>query len=61
MLRAGYGGVMCALTNFDKQGFDSPEFHSFPDMLRFDPLSGDNGTNSSTCLNAATYVVSHPI
>jgi len=61
LLRAGYGGVMGALTNIDQQGFDSPAFHSFPDMLRFDPLSGDNGTNFfGHAWSAATYVVKHP-
>ena len=60
LLRAGYGGVMGALTNIDQQGFDSPAFHSFPDMLRFDPLSGIMDELLRTCLECATYVVSHP-
>ena len=45
LLRAGYGGVVGALTDIDEKGFDAPAFHAFPDMLRFDPLSGDTGTN----------------
>ncbi len=61
LLRAGYGGVMGALTDIDEQGYDAPAFHSFPDMLRFDPLSGDNGPNFfGHAWNAATYVVKHP-
>jgi len=61
LLRAGYGGVMGALTDIDQQGFDAPAFHSFPDMLRFDPLSGDNGPNFfGHAWNAGTYVVKHP-
>jgi len=61
LLLAGYGGVMGALTDIDEQGFDAPAFHSFPDMLRFDPLSGDNGTNFfGHAWNAGTYVVKHP-
>ena len=61
LLRAGYGGVMGALTDIDEQGFDAPAFHSFPDMLRFDPLSGDNGTNFfGYAWTAGTYVVNHP-
>jgi len=61
LLRAGYGGVMGALTDIDQQGFDAPAFHSFPDMLRFDPLSGDNGTNFfGHAWNSATYVANHP-
>ena len=39
----------------------APAFHSFPDMLRFDPLSGDNGPNFfGHAWNTATYVVHHP-
>jgi uncharacterized protein DUF5695 len=61
LLRAGYGGVMGVLTNIDQQGFDSPAFHSFPDMLRFDPLSADNGPNFfGYAWNASAYVVKHP-
>jgi hypothetical protein len=61
LLRAGYGGVMGALTDIDEQGFDAPAFHSFPDMLRFDPLSADNGPNFfGHAWNTATYVVNHP-
>ena len=60
LLRAGYGGVMGALTDIDEQGFDAPAFHSFPDMLRFDPLSGDNGTNFfGYAWNTGTYVAQH--
>ncbi len=52
---------MGALTDIDQEGFLSPAFHSFPDMLRFDPLSGDNGPNFfGHAWNTATYVVDHP-
>ncbi len=61
LLQAGYGGVMGALTDIDEQGFDAPAFHAFPDMLRFDPLSGDNGPNFfGHAWNVGTYVVNHP-
>jgi hypothetical protein len=61
LLLAGFGGVMGALTNIDEQGFDAPAFHSFPDMLRSDPLSGDNGPNIfGHVWNTGTYAVSHP-
>ncbi len=61
LLQSGYGGVMGALTDIDQQGFDAPAFHSFPDMLRFDPLSGDNGPNFfGHAWNAGTYVMKHP-
>ena len=49
------------MTDIDQQGFDAPAFHSFPDMLRFDPLSADNGPNFfGHAWSAATYVVNHP-
>ena len=61
LLRVGYAGTMGALTDIDQEGFLSPAFHSFPDMLRFDPLSGDNGPNFfGHAWNTATYVVDHP-
>lgn len=61
LLRAGYGGVMGALTDIDELGFDAPAFHSFPDMLRFDPLSADNGPNFfGHAWSVGTYVAKHP-
>jgi hypothetical protein len=45
LLRAGYGGVMGPLSNIDEKGFASAAFHSFPDMMRFDPYTGDYGPN----------------
>lgn len=61
LLRVGYGGTMGAITNIDQEGFASAAFHAFPDMLKFDPLSGDYGPNFfGHALNTATYVVHHP-
>jgi Family of unknown function (DUF5695) len=61
LLRVGYGGAMGALADIDQQGFLAPAFHSFPDMLKFDPLSGDNGSNFfGHALNTATYIIHHP-
>lgn len=61
LLRVGYGGTMGAITNIDQEGFASAAFHSFPDMLRFDPLSGDYGPNFfGHAFNTATYIVRHP-
>jgi hypothetical protein len=61
LLRVGYGGTMGALTDIDQEGFDSAAFHSFPDMLQPDPLTGDNGPNIfGHAWNAATYIVDHP-
>ena len=61
VLRVGYGGTMGALTDIDQEGFASAAFHSFPDMMKFDPYSGDYGTNFfGHALNTATYVMLHP-
>ncbi|MEP6753880.1 MAG: DUF5695 domain-containing protein, partial [Chthonomonadales bacterium] len=61
LLRVGYGGTMGALTNIDEEGFASAAFHSFPDTLKFDPLSGDYGPNFfGHAMNAATYLVNDP-
>ncbi len=57
LLRVGYGGTMGPLTNIDQEGFASEAFHSFPDMLAFDPYSGDYGPNFfGVALDTATYV-----
>jgi uncharacterized protein DUF5695 len=61
LLRVGYAGTMGVLTDIDSDGFLSPAFHAFPDRLRWDPLSGDNGPNFfGHAWNTATYVVNHP-
>ncbi len=61
LLRVGYGGTMGAITNIDQEGFASAAFHAFPDMLKFDPLSGDYGPNFfGHAWNTATYIVRHP-
>jgi len=61
LLRVGYGGTMGTTTNIDQEGFASAAFHSFPDTLNFDPLSGDYGPNFfGHAMNTATYIVHHP-
>ncbi len=61
LLRVGYGGLMGTITNIDQEGFASAAFHSFPDTLRWDPLSGDYAQNFfGYALNTATYLIRHP-
>ncbi|HTS37337.1 MAG TPA: DUF5695 domain-containing protein [Candidatus Solibacter sp.] len=61
LLRVGYGGAMGALTDIDREGFASAAFHSFPDMLKPDPYSGDYGPNFfGHAWITATYLVDHP-
>jgi hypothetical protein len=48
---------MGPLTNIDEKGFASAAFHSFPDMMRFDPYTGDYGPNFfGHAVNTGTYV-----
>jgi hypothetical protein len=61
LLRIGYGGTMGELGNIDQEGFGSAAFHSFPDMLAFDPYSGDYGSGFwGYAVNTATYIVNDP-
>ncbi len=61
LLRIGYGGTMGAITGIDQEGFASAAFHAFPDMLKWDPITGDYGPNFfGHALNTATYIVDHP-
>lgn len=61
LLRIGYAGTMGSLTNIDREGFGSAAFHSFPDMLAFDPITGDYAQNFfGHAMNTATYLVNHP-
>jgi hypothetical protein len=61
LLRVGYGGTMGELSNIDEQGFGSAAFHAFPDMLAFDPYSGDYGSGFwGHAANTATYVADDP-
>lgn len=61
LLRVGYGGTMGAITNIDQEGVASVAFHAFPDMLKFDPYTGDYGPNFfGHAFNTATYIVNHP-
>ena len=61
LLRVGYGGLMGALTNIDREGFASVAFHSFPSTLQWDAYTGDYGPNFfGHAINTATYIVKHP-
>jgi hypothetical protein len=61
LLRVGYGGTMGTLTDIDEEGFLACAFHAFPDLLRPDGISGDDGPNLfGHAWNMATYVAHHP-
>jgi hypothetical protein len=61
LLRIGYAGMMGTLSNIDQDGFPSMAFHSFPDTLKWDPITGDVGIAFfGHAYNTATYLVNHP-
>src|SRR3546814_14996544 len=53
--------MMGGITNIDQQGFSSAAFHAWPDMMKWDPYSGDYGMGFyGHAIASATYVVDHP-
>jgi hypothetical protein len=57
-LRVGFAGNSGPLTNIDQGGFASAAFHSFPELLRWDPYSGDYGPGFlGLTLGQCMYVV----
>lgn len=61
LLRVGYAGTMGTLTDIDQEGFPSAAFHSFPDVLKGDPIAGDYGPNFfGHAWNTAMYVINDP-
>ncbi|QGP80990.1 DUF5695 domain-containing protein [Sphingobium sp. CAP-1] len=58
LLRVAYGGMMGGITNIDQQGFGSAAFHSWPDMMQWDALTGDYGMGFyGHAIASATYAV----
>jgi hypothetical protein len=61
LLRVAYGGMMGGITNIDQQGFGSAAFHSWPDMMKWDAITGDYGMGFyGHAITSATYMVSDP-
>lgn len=59
MLRVGYAGNSAPLTNVDEAGFASAAFHSYPELLKWDPYSGDYGQGFlGMSMGQATYITS---
>lgn len=57
LLRVGYGGVLGTISNITQDGFGSAAFHSYPDLLKIDPYSGDYGTGFyGYAVNTASYL-----
>ncbi|MDJ0276434.1 DUF5695 domain-containing protein [Sphingomonas sp. 2R-10] len=61
LLRVAYGGLMGPMTAIDRDGASSTAFHSWPDMMRHDPYSGDFGIGFfGHAYATATYAVDDP-
>jgi hypothetical protein len=57
-LRIGFAGNTAPLTNIDEGGFASAAFHSFPELLKWDPFSGDYGQGFlGLSLGQCVYIV----
>jgi len=58
LLRVGYGGLMGAISNIIQDGFAPCAFHSFPQTLANDGISGDYGTGFfGYAVNTSAYLV----
>lgn len=58
LLRVAYGGLLGSITNIDQKGFGSAAFHANPDLLKFDPYTGDYGTSFfAHAYTTAAYLV----
>jgi hypothetical protein len=61
LLRVAYGGMMGGITNIDQEGFGSAAFHSWPDMMKWDVITGDYGMGFyGHAISSASYMVSDP-
>jgi hypothetical protein len=57
LLRAGYAGSLGSLSNVNQDGFPSAAFHSWPDTLKWDGITGDYGGGFlGMALSSGTYV-----
>lgn len=62
LLQVGYGGRMGAIANITEEGFAPAAFHSFPQTLAIDGISGDYGPGFfGYAVNEAAYATHHPV
>ena len=60
LLRVGYGGLLGAISNITKDGFAPCAFHSFPQTLANDGITGDYGSGFfGYAINTSSYLVKH--
>ncbi|MEH3100845.1 DUF5695 domain-containing protein [Sphingomonas adhaesiva] len=61
LLRVAYGGMMGGITNIAEDGASSAAFHAWPDMMKWDPYSGDYGMGFyGHAIAAGSYLVDDP-
>ncbi|KAH7026659.1 uncharacterized protein B0I36DRAFT_294801 [Microdochium trichocladiopsis] len=61
LLRVGYGGISGPMSNINAEGFAAASFHSWPDTLKWDGISGDYGPGFlGLALNTGTYIAQDP-
>jgi hypothetical protein len=57
LLKVGYGGLLGGISNITEDGFGAAAFHSYPETLRIDYLSGDYGSGFfGYAVNTATFI-----
>jgi hypothetical protein len=60
LLQVGYGGRLGAISNITEEGFGPAAFHSFPQTLAIDGISGDYGPGFfGYAINESAYVIQH--
>ena len=57
LLKVGYGGLLGGISNITEDGFGPAAFHSYPETLQIDYLSGDYGSGFfGYAVNTATFI-----
>ncbi len=57
LLKVGYGGLLGGISNITEDGFGPAAFHSYPETLKIDYLSGDYGSGFfGYAVNTATFI-----
>lgn len=57
LLKVGYGGLLGGISNITQDGFGPSAFHSYPETLQIDYLSGDYGSGFfGYAVNTASFI-----
>lgn len=57
LLKVGYGGLLGGISNITQDGFGPSAFHSYPETLQIDYLSGDYGSGFfGYAVNTSTFI-----